>query len=153
MFRSRSTFKNAFNTTFWSEIKQRIREVGRVEENHRKLHRGKRRQPFHNRGVPHGSTVTPTLWNLLYDPVLCLPPPDVCQTYAFADDLTLLLEAPESVKLECKAKVALDDIWERMVRNRLSLAVQKTEAVMMKRSCTKDRHGFDILGTRITLST
>lgn len=44
-------------------------------------------------GVPQGSIVAPTLWNLMYDGVLPLPLPGEVSIVGYADDLALVAVA------------------------------------------------------------
>lgn len=54
--------------------------------------------------------------------------------------------------MERRARVALDEIWFWMRLNRLNLAMQKTDAVVMKEQKKRDMLDFDFRDTRIALS-
>lgn len=63
-------------------------------------------------GVPQGSVLGPTLWNLQYNGVLELDLPEGCNTVAFADDLGLLVSADEETMLMEAAYLAFSAISE-----------------------------------------
>lgn len=72
-------------------------------------------------GVPQGSVIVPTLWNILYDPVPGLG--EYCTT--LADDLSILVE--EQLQKMAELAVLQIKIWIR--RHELQLVPKKTEAV------------------------
>lgn len=89
-------------------------------------------------GVPQGSVLGPTLWNLAYDDVLRLPLSEGVKTIAYADDLAVLVAGKEIEDVETKANWALEDISTWMREHSLELAPEKSEAVvLLKRK--KDR--------------
>ncbi|KAL4100924.1 hypothetical protein QTP88_020949 [Uroleucon formosanum] len=51
-------------------------------------------------GVPQGSVLGPTLWNILYDVLLCNRLPPGVEYLAFADDVALVAKARDSIRLE-----------------------------------------------------
>lgn len=87
-------------------------------------------------GVPQGSVLGPTLWNILYDGLLrtCLPPG--VEYLAFADDVTLIAKATDSIGLEQKLSLAAQRVNEWLTRTGLSLAVQKSEAMVITNTRT-----------------
>lgn len=82
-------------------------------------------------GVPQGSVLGPTLWNILYDGLLCLDLPRGVDTVAYADDLAIVASNRSVPELEAATSAAIDTISTWMRKQGLSLAPQKTEAVMM----------------------
>jgi len=82
-------------------------------------------------GVPQGSVLGPTLWNVLYDGLLDMETPERVQLVGFADDLALIAVARTTPLLESVVNPALQSIEEWMEQHGLELANQKTEAVML----------------------
>lgn len=84
-------------------------------------------------GVPQGSVLGPTLWNIFYDDLLRLKLPAGTQTIGFADDLALLVVNHTTEGLEATTNEALFIINDWITQSGLTLAHQKTEAVMLTR--------------------
>lgn len=82
-------------------------------------------------GVPQGSVLGPTLWNLAYDDVLRLKFTDGVHAIAYADDLALLVAAKDIQEIEEKTNWALEDISGWMREHGLELAPEKSEAIML----------------------
>lgn len=51
-------------------------------------------------GVPQGSVIGPTLWNVLYDELLTLPMPQGVELEGFADDVAIVATAHNKFLLE-----------------------------------------------------
>lgn len=83
-------------------------------------------------GVPQGSVLGPTLWNALYDGVLGVVLPEGVYTIAYADDLALVVAAKDAQGLIWKGNEALEQIGRWMTTNKLELAPQKTEYVLLR---------------------
>lgn len=82
-------------------------------------------------GVPQGSVLGPTLWNVAYDGVLRLNLPAGAETIAYADDLALMVFAKTPEEVEEVTNDALDEISSWMSRHSLRLAPEKNEAVVL----------------------
>ncbi|XP_052738128.1 uncharacterized protein LOC128198188 [Bicyclus anynana] len=100
-------------------------------------------------GVPQGSILGPTLWNILYDGVFKLDLGDEARLVGFADDLALVVAARTDQLLMKRTNRALDIINKWMIGKHLKLAPEKTEAIMLS---GRKRHGpltFNIDGVEI----
>jgi len=82
-------------------------------------------------GVPRGSVLEPTLWNILYDDLLKMPLPSGVDCLAFADDVTLVATAEESYILEEKLRRAAEVVRMWLSDISLKLASQKSEAAIL----------------------
>lgn len=81
-------------------------------------------------GVPQGSILGPTLWNIMYDDVLNTEfMDDGVELIAYADDLAILVTAKDQKSLEAKTNNSLEMINEWMIENHLELAPQKCEVL------------------------
>lgn len=151
--------KNAFNTARWSIIIKNLKNLevsnylinlmenyfcGRTVETSEGFTSGV------SAGVPQGSIIGPTLWNVMYDKVLNIELPDNCHTIAYADDLGLFAEADYKEDLCLKTDIALLLINNWMTENHLELAPHKTEAVIFKGKRNRADIVFNIGITQIT---
>ena len=82
-------------------------------------------------GVPQGSVLGPTLWNLAYNGVLEIELPEGVRSVAYADDLALVITAREEATLEHRANAALRLVAQWIESHHLKLAPEKTEAVLL----------------------
>lgn len=84
-----------------------------------------------NCGVPQGSVLGPDLWNLLYDDLAKIAlPPDV-EMIVFADDMAVFSTSSVPFVIEERLEKAYDDIKNWMWNHGLSLAAEKSEAVVL----------------------
>lgn len=84
-------------------------------------------------GVPQGSVLGPTLWNVAYDDVLDVRLPADCFSVAYADDLAVVVRASGKQELVDKTEIVIDKVEGWMRANRLRLAVEKSEIVIFPR--------------------
>jgi len=82
-------------------------------------------------GVPQGSVLGPTLWNLFCDGILRLPVHKDVKLIAFADDVAVVAVAHNVELLEQLMNPVLSDVARWMSENGLTLAPEKSECVVL----------------------
>lgn len=83
-------------------------------------------------GCPQGSVLGPTLWNLLIDDTLRLPTPVGVTLVAYADDVTVVIEASSRATIERHAQSTLESVLAWGIRNRLSFSSSKSQTLTLK---------------------
>lgn len=83
-------------------------------------------------GCPQGSVLGPTLWNLLLDDILRLPVPMRVGMVAYADDITVAIEASSRAEIERHAQQALGAVTSWGDRNRLTFSAHKSSTLTIK---------------------
>jgi len=91
-------------------------------------------------GVPQGSVIGPTLWNILYDGLLQTRLPPGVEYLAFADDVAIVARARDSIELEQLLSTSAQIVNDWLAKTGLALAEQKCEAMVI----TKTRTNNDI---------
>lgn len=88
-------------------------------------------------GCPQGSVLSPTLWNIYYDPVLRLQLPENTKIIGYADDLVIVTEGRSRVEIETTTNKAMKSVIKWMEEAQLQVAPEKTEVVLLvsKRMC------------------
>lgn len=153
--------KNAFNSASWQNILDELRRRG-IDEglinliasylSERKIWmeaEGISKTKEINSGVPQGSVLGPTLWNVQYDGLLKLELPEGVELVGFADDIAMVVEAENSQTLMNRANLAIRRVVQWMTKMKLQLAPEKTEAVLLTTKRKVGHVQFDIQGTAI----
>lgn len=135
--------RNAFNSASWQiildELRMRNIDEGLIRvmaaylserqiileaENSRKMRKI-------NSGVPQGSVLGPTLWNVMYNGLLELELPRGAELIGFADDVVVVVAAKNEAILTTVANTILQRVSNWMEERGLRLAPEKTEAVLL----------------------
>jgi len=100
-------------------------------------------------GVPQGSVLGPTLWNIFYDGILRLPVSKDVKLIAFADDVAIVATAKNAELLEQIVNPVLSDVADWMLGNGLALAPEKSECVMLTRKNSYRTPDFHLQGVPV----
>lgn len=153
--------KNAFNSAPWPDILNALRGKGiplylcRIVDSYlrdRSLTfeaHGCKTEMVLSCGVPQGSVLGPTLWNVLYDDLLSMPLPRGVEYLAFADDVALVATVEETYTLEKMLSTAAKQVVTKLADIGLELAAQKSEAIVITGKRQHNEMTIDVNGTRI----
>lgn len=145
--------RNAFNSAPWKSIVEAVRTKNAASPLRRVIeaylservievanHSGNKRfdKPL-SCGVPQGSVLGPDLWNLLYDDLLRLEMPAGVELIAFADDVAVLSTQTMPMLLEESLEEAFTTINEWMTEHGLSLAADKSEALVITKKRVRNK--------------
>lgn len=165
---------NAFNTISWECIELGLKEYG-ICKGIRKVITGY----FENRfieywnkdgdkktrklevGVPQGSVVGPTLWNVAYDRVLRTAIPTGGRIICYADDTLILVGGKNRGEAIGRANLALECIVRKIKELGLKVAPEKSEAMIFykenraktqgKENKEEDEEGIEMERTKIKI--
>jgi hypothetical protein len=134
---------NAFNSAFWAEIINAMRNknvpnyLTRLIQNYfrdREIKYSEEHEAVQlSSGVPQGSVLGPLLWGIMYDSLLTTETPEGVIMVGFADDVEIIGRAWRIEHLEEIINESLRIVNEWMISKKLRLAPHKTEAVMLTR--------------------
>lgn len=100
-------------------------------------------------GVPQGSVLGPTLWNVLYDGLLRLPLPEGVEFLAYADDLALIGRSKFVYELEASFSSAAESVRTWLENAGLKLAIEKSEAIILTNTRTHNEFSIQIGDVKI----
>jgi hypothetical protein len=155
--------KNAFNSAPWSGIMNAMYEkevpkylqqmVSSYLENRRlqiEAGNGGTTEIDVTCGVPQGSALGPTLWNILYDGLLKTRLPSCVKFLAFTHDVALVAEAKDSIQLEQLLTISAQKVKDWLTESGLKLALHKCEAMVITKSRTYNDMRIIIDGHQVT---
>lgn len=157
--------KNAFNSAPWNAILEAIREKEVPEYLQRMIHSylenrllcfesgGIEEEMVITCGVPQGSVLGPTLWNVLYDGLLRTRLPIGVEYLAFADDVALVAKASDSIKLEQLLTSAARRVQDWLTNTGLALSAHKCEAMIVTNTRTHNDMNITLDGHRVSSSS
>lgn len=135
--------KNAFNTLSWNSI-LRVIKNSELDKNtintisdylHNRKIRYKVDETWHTwnvyGGVPQGSVLGPTLWNLVYDGLLTKKMTDGIKIIGYADDVALVISNRTIQGAQSDLNEAMKEITVWFENEGLELAQEKTEMVLL----------------------
>lgn len=91
------------------------------------------------RGCPQGSILAPSRWNLVFDDLLTTLKREGHEAFAYADDLLLVFAGHTRLEIEERARAAVATIENWCSQEKLSLAGEKTEMILLKGSLPRRR--------------
>lgn len=156
--------RNAFNSASWQMILEELvkRQVDKSLINIISSYlsersilieaEGQRVKKNISSGVPQGSVLGPTLWNILYDGVLEIDQPEGVTLIGFADDIVMVVTAIDESTLMSRANTALQRVDNWMETKNLHLAPEKTEAALLTKKRKIEPIHFMIHDTVVNLS-
>ncbi|KAL4153676.1 hypothetical protein QTP88_001509 [Uroleucon formosanum] len=104
-------------------------------------------------GVLQGSVLGLTLWNILYDGLLCNRLPPGLEYLAFANDVALVAKARDSIRLEQLLSSSAQKVHEWLARTELSLSLHNCEAMIITNIRTRNDMNITIDGHRVASSS
>ncbi|CAH1982711.1 unnamed protein product [Acanthoscelides obtectus] len=102
-----------------------------------------------NAGVPQGLILGLTLWNNLYNGLLELEMPHGITLIAYADNLAVVVVARGEIELKQKADWAIEEVRCWLKGRSMSLAPEKTEAVIITKKMRLQQISFLVDGQEV----
>jgi len=138
--------RNAFNSIPWPRIRRALRHKGypvylqRILDSYlmdRNIcyigNDGKQHVRSMEAGVPQGSVLGPVLWNIAFDSVLRLADDEeFCEIICYADDTLVIIDGKDMEQTLLRASVFLTRVVNHIDRLGLSVAIEKTEAIVFR---------------------
>lgn len=157
--------KNAFNSAPWKAILEAMNDkevpgylqriICSYLENRSLLFEsgGVEKNMMITCGVPQGSVLGPTLWNVLYDGLLRTHLPTGVEYLAFADDVAIVAKARDSIRLEQLLASAVQVVQDWLAQTGLSLSAQKCEVMIITNTRTHNELNLVIDSHQVTSSS
>lgn len=154
--------KNAFNSAPWSAIMKALRDKqvpvylrqiidSYLHDRSLTMDQGTTATSIDvTCGVPQGSVIGPTLWNVLYDGLLQTALPPGVEYLAFADDVALVARARDSIQLEQLLNASAQTVSDWLRETGLAIAEHKCEAMVITRTRTHNDINITINGYQVT---
>jgi len=98
-------------------------------------------------GVPQGSVLGPTLWNVLYNDLLDVRLPLSITSIAFLDDIALVSKAKENFTIEKDLTEAAKRVCDWLKESGLQIAAQKSEVLVITNKRTHTNVDITVEGT------
>jgi len=97
-------------------------------------------------GVPQGSILGPTLWNILYDDLLRVRLTVGTKYLAYADNVAIIVQAKDAIELKNILQIAAEKTMNWMQNTGLHLAFHKTEMFVITKTRTHNELEIEIDG-------
>lgn len=131
--------KNAFNSVSWTKVVEEMEKMSiskyliEILKSYlsQRVIVGETFNKEMTAGVPQGSLIGPTLWNLVYNSILDIDTPEDTTLIAYADDLAIVIRAGKEEELERKAENVLNQIECWMAEKQLQIAPEKSEMILL----------------------
>ena len=134
--------KNAFNSISWRAVKTSSQKYNisiylqKIVDSYLsdRIVKCKGIEKKMTAGVPQGSVLGPTLWNIAYNEIFELDLPEEAEVTGYADDVALTITAPSEELLEHRANEAIDRISQWLKQQALEVAALKSEAILITKT-------------------
>lgn len=97
-------------------------------------------------GVPQGSVLGPTMWNVLYDGLLREQMPEGVKLIAYADDVAITAMAKNKAQVERLLEDAAEKVIKWLEETGIELAIQKSETILFTKKRKQNQLNIMIRG-------